>query len=635
MRPMIGERFHRPVCSLTVALVIACVYTPPLSSAADGDLTHLAELARQQKESTALPSTAAVQKAKKQLAAAVASLNSYLTPSGKNGVAWKQYLRFDDLSAAVEPDSAVSDDALEATLRQFRANHSGLELPVFQNVGSAIQRYLQVAGEQAQSTTLADVNAKLDELAQRLEQLADPPPPDKLAELGDLLGWLNDRGQALELVSQIRDRLSQPNLRVHVSHEVIATGGLRRIKDQPHPFHDVILGTSIVGTGRTTGWAHTRLLPDPSRAMFETCVVATNRAQTVGYNGPARIASASTTQLSGTKRFYVDGTGFHVWSAASRADSHTQIRGIWSNRRGLGDRIVRRVASKRAAQQKRAAERVAAQHAQKQLSGRIDAEANAQLGRAHQDFVTNFRTPLLRFGQWPRNLHISTTATQFSLVALHDSPQRLAAPATPPKLPDNVAMAVQMHESLVNNYGDGLLAGRILQQDEVDRLSVELFGRRPEQVIRDDEKGPWSVTFGSREPLVLRVDGGRASLTLRGQRFGSTDRVVNRALDVTAHYRLYREDNAAKAIRDGDVEVYPTGFIPNGDRRLTLRESRDASYVRNRFDDFFTDEITSHGLVLPGQWGSKGRLDLVELDARDGWLTLAWRQGDQNEAKKQ
>lgn len=636
MRRLIGPRLERCFYVVTSFIIATYVLSAATLSALGTELAQLAELTREQKAIAASPSAHTVQAAKKQLTEAVARLNAYLTPGGKNGAAWKQYLRFHDLLSATAPDSVVDDDTLKNALRRFRANHQGLELPVFQDVAAALEHYLQVAGEPARSADQNDVEQKLDQLGGLLEKLADSPSPDDLKEVGRLLGWLTDRGQCPELVTEIRQRLSQPNLRVYVSHDTIATGGLRRIKDQPHPVRDVILGTNVVGTGRTTGWAETRLLPDPARAMFETRVSATNRSQTIGYNGPARISSGTTTKLSGTKRFYLDSTGFHVWSAASWADAHTQIRGIWSNRRGLGDRLVRRVAGKRAAQQKRSAERIAAQHAQSQFNGRIDSEANAQLGRAHRDFVTNFRAPLLRVGQWPRDLRLSTTNTRFSLIALHDSPKRLAASSSPPKVPDNAAMVVQMHESLVNNYGDGLLAGRTMHQYEVDKLSIELFGRRPTQLTRDEEKGPpWAVTFGDREPLVLRVDGGKASLTLRGQRFGSAERNVDRALDITAHYVLVQENNAAKAIRQGALEVYPTGFIPNGGRRLTVRESRDASYVRNRFDDFFTDEITSHGLVLPGQWGQAGRLELVELDASGGWLTLAWRQPAKNEAKNQ
>jgi hypothetical protein len=612
----------------TVLIALCYALWGAVSQAGDAADSDHADLVRQRRDKLVTGSPDAIAASRKSLANAVARLNASLSRDGKNGAAWKRYLLLDDLAATIHTSNAEpSDDTLQAALKRSRSDFPGLERPVCQYVASALEQYIRIAGKQARTVTEEEVAQKLDLLSQQLAELGASPSPESIGKVAEQLGWLTDRGIETELVAEVRARLSQPNLRVQVSQELIESGSLRRIDDAPRPVRDVILGTNIVGTGRTTGWVRTRLLPDSGRALLETTITATNRAQTVGYNGPARIGSTSTTQLSGAKRFYLDPTGFHVWQACSCAEAHSQICGIWSNKHGVMDRIVRRVASKRAAQQKRTAEQIASRHAESQLNARVDVEANAQLGRAHADFLSKIRNPLLRVGQWPRQLQMRSTGGQFQLVALHDSSSHLASPLPAPALTESATMAVQFHESLINNYGDGLLAGRTLHQVELDKLSLQLFGRRPKQLAYDEEKGPWEITFANLAPVVLRVDGGRASLTVRGRRFGSEVRTIETPLDVTAHYKLVRENNAAKAIREGDdIEVYPTGFVPGGDRKMSLRQSRDASYVRNRFDDFFTPEITSQGLVLPGQWAQAGRLELVELTADHGWVTLAWRQ---------
>jgi hypothetical protein len=602
---------------------------PGTDRAADLALADLAERARTAKPSPNGATVEGVNALRERLNEAAKRLDKYLTPGGDNGAAWKRYLHFPELLAAAQPGSTTSGDALTGLLGRFRANHVGLELPVFQEVASALERYAAAVRQQAEPAAASDVAQKLDQLATRLTTLSDPPKPEEISETGRVLGWLSDHGENAELVGLVRGRLSQPNLHVCLSEDMIVAGSLRVIKNRPLSVRDTILGTRIIGSGHTSGWARTRLLPDANHGLFETTVVATNQARTVGYNGPARIGSNSTTQLSATKRFYLDGTGFHVWNAKSSADAHTQIYGIWSNKHGLMDHVVRKVASKRVAQQQRQAERIAARHAEAQMNARLDAEANAQLGRAHADFTGKFRNPLLRLAQWPRDVRVSTTGSQFRLTALHDTPARLAAAVRPPAVPENVAMVVQLHESMVNNYGDGLLAGQTIRQEQLDRLSLDLFGRRPPQLKHDEEKGPWSITFSSHEPLLLRVSGGQASLTIRGRRFASELRTIDTALNVTAHYRLLRENNAARAVREGELEVYPAGFVPDSGRRMSLRQSRDANFIRHRFDDFFTPEITSQGLVLPGQWGRTGRLDLVELNADHGWVTLAWRIKDE------
>ncbi|HVX12375.1 MAG TPA: hypothetical protein VHC22_14425 [Pirellulales bacterium] len=610
-----------------VAAVCVAWSVPALGQTAAplADLVRQVKAGMESNDSSAM-SRQKVNAARRELASSLAKLDASLAREGKNGAAWKRYLRLADLTTAVQSRSTASDERLKEILQRFRSDSPGLERPVCQAVAVALEQYLRIAGERSQATTEDEIKAKLDQLAGLLDDLGDPPPAEKVAEIGKILGWLSDRGIESD-VAEVRTRLSQPNLHVQVSQQLIGSGSLRRIDDTPRPVHDVILGTNIVGTGRTSGWIRTRILPDPHHALFETTITATNRAQSVGYNGPARIGSTSTTQLSGTKRFYVDATGFHVWQATACAEAHSQICGIWSSKHGLMDRIVRRVASKRAGQQKQTAEQIASRHAEAQLSARTDKEANAQLGRAHADFLHKIRYPLVRVGQWPRELRLTSAADRIQIIGLHDRSSQLASPLAPPKVPEQVDMAVQFHESLVNNYSDGLLAGQTLRQQDLDKLSLQLFGRRPKQIAFDEQKGPWEITFASLAPVVLRVDGGRASLTLRGRRFGSDIRTIDTPMDVTAHYRFVREDDAAKAVREGDdIEVYPTGFVPGGERRMSLRQSRDASYIRNRFDDFFTPEITSQGLVLPGQWAQAGRLELVELTADQGWVTLAWRQ---------
>lgn len=606
-------------------LAVTCVVYAGPSQAAGAVDSAVAERVRQRQGHVQPVNSREAAAAKNRLIAAVSQLNTYLSRQGTNGLSWKRYLKLGELAAALRKSEEPPDEVLAACLKRLRSDYAGLERTVCINVATALDAYLRIAGQHARATTEAQIDEKLDQLAAALEALADPPTGDQLGAVADFLGWFSDRGMERKLMADVHAALSHPNLNVHISQDLIASGSLRRVNDAPRPVRDVILGTNIVGTGRTSGWVRTRLLPDPDHGLFEVTITATNTAQAMGYNGPARIATTSVTPLWGMKRFYLDQTGFHVWRATSRAQAHSQIRGIGSNKPGLRGRIVRHVATKRAAQQKSLGEQIASRHAEQQLNARLDAEANAQLGRAHADYLTKIRNPLLRLAQWPRQVRMASTLERLHITVLYDSASRLAATVSPPDMPEHATMAVQFHESMVNNYGDGLLAGRTMQQADLDRLSLELFGKRPQQLVSDEEKGPWTMTFASQEPIRLRVDGGRASFTLRGRRFGSVDRLVETPLDITAHYELLRENGAAKGKRLGeDIEVQPTGFVP-GKRKMTVRELRDASFVRNRFNDFFTEEITSQGLVLPGQWAQAGRLELVELMADRGWVTLAWR----------
>lgn len=591
--------------------------SPVSLRAADADLSALIEKA---KISGVRQNTRQAASARSRLSAAREKLRRYLDRGGANGAAWKRYLRFDELAAALREPSRAEPQAMERIYQRFRGDHVGLELPVFHDVATALRAWIDAEYQQSHPVAQDELGRRLETLATNLEMYRQKPDADELANIAACLGWLARHGQAGELVLALRERLSQPNLHVHLSQRLL-TAATDRPADDREQVRDVILGTTLVGRAHTLGHVRTRLVPSPNYALLETTIEATNEAQTVGYNGPARVGSLSRTELKGQKRFKLDANGFAVWPADASAETHSRTYGVWSNKQGCVDRLVRRVARKRLGQQKAASERVAAQHARQRLARRLDTEANRQLAQSNAAYLGRFRDPLYRVGHLPRELRFSTTADDLQLVALHDSPSRLAAPLPPPEPRRGLAMSVRLHESLANNLAEDFLAGRTLDQEQLKELALRLLGRLPEQLAQD-ERGPWSITFAAHDPIVLRIEQDTATVTVRGREFASDVRSFPTPMNITARYRLLREHNAVRAVREGELEILPPGYTRG--RRLSARLSGVRTFLKHRFDKIFTPEMASQGLVLPGQWARAGRLDLVQLEASEGWLALGW-----------
>lgn len=252
------------------------------------------------------------------------------------------------------------------------------------------------------------------------------------------------------------------------------------------------------------------------------------------------------------------------------------------------------------------------------------------LAQSNADYQAKFRNPLYRTGHLPRELRFSTTTDDLQLIALHDSAARLAAPTAPPDVRRGLAMSVRLHESLANNLAEDLLAGRTLDQEQLEQLALRFFGRLPPQLTDDEQRGPWSITFAHHDPVTLRVEQDTATVTVRGREFASDVRTFHTPMNVTARYRLQREHDAIRAVRDGELEIVPPGFTKG--KRISPRLSSVRTLLKHRFDKIFTPEIASQGLVLPGQWSRAGRLDLVQLEAREGWLALGWITSAESEA---
>src|SRR5262249_39229532 len=150
--------------------------------------------------------------------------------------------------------------------------------------------------------------------------------------------------------------------------------GVGRSLDDTAPVRDVILGTSITGTGRTVGKVGVELIPNENQAILETVLTGTNHSNNVGRNGPAVIWSQGTTTLLARKQMIIDAAGVKTQTATASAKTCSQVTGVGSTKCGLMDRIVRRAASKRIPQQKGQSEQIAAQHASQQLVGRMEKE---------------------------------------------------------------------------------------------------------------------------------------------------------------------------------------------------------------------------------------------------------------------
>jgi len=141
----------------------------------------------------------------------------------------------------------------------------------------------------------------------------------------------------------------------------------------------------------------------------------------------------------------------------------------------------------------------------------------------------------------------------------------LAAPGVAPELTGNPELAVRMHESLVNNLAQGLLAGETVGQKWIEETALDLLGKVPPGLKDDPDKEPWTMTLADQRPVTFIVADGGFKLTVRGKSYTSGDRKFD-AMDFTIKYRLERDGKALKAVREGSIEIFPPGFVQGRDR---------------------------------------------------------------------
>ncbi len=358
--------------------------------------------------------------------------------------------------------------------------------------------------------------------------------------------------------------------------------------------------------------------------MVDVLLNGTVSTNTVGQNGPATIYAQGTTQIAGRKRISVDALGIHTVPATAAAITRTRINGVSVSGLGQG------VAEQRVAEGKGQAERVGAQHAEARLKARLDKELDAKLTKANHNFLEKFRNPLIRQRKFPALLELSTTPERIELEVLEATPSQLATATEPPQLESwekSHPLVVVVHQSAVNNGTTEFLAGVTLKDDEVRQKIIDLNGGVvPERMANDQDQEPWSIRFARHRPISLDVVSDGLTITVRGARFttGEGGRNKHGAMNITAIYKIEPSDAGPQLVRQGELEINPPNFDPQS-TRLSVGDVSLKTVLKKKFGKIFPPEVKPEPLVLGGQWKDAGHLIVDQLQAGDGWLSVAYR----------
>ncbi|MCX7424184.1 MAG: hypothetical protein NTW96_00880 [Planctomycetia bacterium] len=616
---MRSRRLTRAALTLLVISAFAAALYADEAKKGTPPAEDVAEACRQAKQHFTPLTGEDLARVKEQLHQAVRRLEERLDRDSENGQTWRRYLKLDELGANLAENKTPDLEQLDAIYSRFDRQHEGLDFVWFVDVRLALRRYLNVARAIDNPEIKAAYEKLLDVLPDRLDAFAKSPTPDEAAAIGEAIGWLEDFRQADALVAALRERFRRPNLLLQVSRDLVAAG-LAEPVDETAPVSDVILGTQIHGTGRTTGRLAVEFSPSQEDAVINTVLTTETRSETLGYNGPVRVYSHGLTQIDARKRIVLNDQGVEGMPAVSDASTESTFDGICAVR---GGKIVERIAWKRAYRDKRRAEAIASAHAESRVNRRIDDRAGEMLAEANNSFHAKFRQPLFRHRLFPAALRFSTTADVLQVVGLEAGSAQLAAVASPPTLAESSDAVVRVHESMINNSAATVLSGRTLSEEQFLSTIGDILGKVPERLLPEEGKEPWEITFASRDPFVVTFaeDGFSVSMRAVGYTRGEN---TYAGMNVTARYKIEKAGDEFRAVRQGDIEVLPPGFAAEN-RKLSAREQTLRRLLQTRFAKIFDSELAARGILeLPGRWSKVGPLRLARWTTADGWMLLAW-----------
>jgi hypothetical protein len=596
------------------------------------------------------------------------ALEQALAAAGQVGAGWKKYLGWEMLEPQLgaEPDvdrKSLAD--LDEVLRRFRTNEPGLELPPFLDTAQAIERYRGLVTWATAAKTRdsrPDYQRLVESLAQQLERHVTRPTTETAWKVGRVLGVIDALGQSGELVEAIHRSYVRPNVRGAVSANFIYRMPNRPV-DQVRPLRDCILGTRVLGTTHSLGNIRYELRPSTGTVELMVYLNGEAHSQSRGFHHPVRIRSTSHTDFWAYKQLSFSEERFTSTPAVAWADTDTRIHSITKTGGNFGRRLVEKIAWQRAMEQHGQAERIASEHARQNVLNDFNATVARDLAAARLRYTEKIGAPLVRRGIQLEHLALKSSEQGVRLETIFAGRSQLAAPSEPPLVAPGHDLWGQIHESAVNNYLPlALASARIAQQtaDKPAALSgnvpnwLKVMAIKQPQLASGIEKGaeiveeaqeeleelmpgeppppqtpafkPYSITLNGEAPVSAHFDDGKISIRVRAAELVSEDAEYQN-WDFIVTYAITQKDNHVILKRVGDIEVFPTGFDPAWDKRLTAQQSAFRNTLagnmnaRAKAGQSFPPKIPIEPLRLT----RFGVLVLKELVADDGWLTVGWQ----------
>ncbi|RMF39187.1 MAG: hypothetical protein D6753_14390 [Planctomycetota bacterium] len=570
------------------------------------EIAPILEAAAEQIDVTLLPDP---EKARADLLEALTKTEQLIAIGTPNGDAWAKFLRLDDLHELINSDRPSFSSLLEIEAN-MRQNYPGLERAAIVELRRAIRQWANALkyGRNPQQTQRI-LRARIEEAKELLDNGA-PFETEIHPALVRVMTYLTESGQATGAVRQLRSNFSAPNVRAIVS-ETFANRIIGRPVEQPSPVDECILGTHVVGDAFLRGNLTLDFVPSDENVLADLTLVGTMTSINQGYNRGVVLKTTGVSPVEVSSRVRISPTAATTERTSIATRLATQIHAICHKLR-----LVRKIAKKKAAEQKPLADAIAEGRMQRRIRTRFLGEIQQQLGDLNAQLQGGPRPELVRLGFGRPEMAVFSTESAAGTTVVAARADQLAAPADPPidRAPDD-GVRLQIHQSALDNTLSELLAGRTIRNTQLDDIALQFGDEVPPEIQQEVDGDPWEITFSDLHPVRVAFADGQIHISLQITRMIGKERTISNAI-VAATYVAERNDDQWRLVRQGDlVTDLPTVRSPT--QATTLR-----GILRAKFNEILAEEIPIESIDLTEVMPNLPILNLADLQADQGWLDL-------------
>lgn len=544
---------------------------------------------------------------------AMKDLEDFLATSPQHQANWLAFLTWNDLKKELK-EVAPDQEKLTQIEKTFRQNYSGLELLQFTNVRDVLTSYLTALKFSTdRSTAIQIFTNRLSKLSEQLQLPNTTQNFEGTREIGQTIAYLMQGNQADSLVGAVRGQYSRSNARVLISSEFVNARFVKPV-NEANPVNEIILGTQLIGQSWLQGWVTPQLIDSSSHAEIRLNLNGSFSSQNIGYNRSVKLHTRGSSSVVACETIALTDAGLvPLNDTASDAMLSSQIDRIEAK---LG--IVRKIASKQAAKQKPEADSIAEGRLETRVRKQFHEKLAQQISEANQRIQNPDLTVLARLGLNRPNRTTWSSPQYLALLWKLQGQTQLAAPASCPLVVDPTGVTVQLHESVVTNLLDPVLAGRTLRSTELDTLAPQFGGVLGKGLMKQKDEKPWAITMAPFHPVEIQLDDSLVTIRIRTKRLDSGDQGVDKAASIEASYKIVLIDGAIQFERQGDVKI--VFAEQRGSRAATMRGA-----LKKIFEEVLKQKLLDEPVRITDRLPSQLNLSLSSIQVDDGWIQMHLR----------
>jgi hypothetical protein len=354
---------------------------------------------------------------------------------------------------------------------------------------------------------------------------------------------------------------------------------------------------------------------------------------TDGYWETSTVASMSSlrfcfldiTPFQGRKVVILDADGFCEGPSSVCARDYNTLLGFQTGHHGLTGHVLTGIICRQYRKNKGRLEEYVAERGIEELLLEQDRRVREELGKANQSLSVT-RGDYAENGLVLRTTRFSTTTERLLMEGTAETGRWEAPRAAPPAIPRTPYVGLRIHESLVSHLLEARYGGKKYTGAEVEASRRKLLQAPEEQPSPPSSSSDWSITLTKEKPFTVNFADHGFVMTLRIAEFTSGDNIYS-AMNTTARYRFVTKPEKIVAVREGDLAVYPSGFVPGRGQQLSVRQQAMVTALKGRFAKIFPERLELTDAEPAGDVSKLGPLVATFADGASGWLVLTWRKG--------